>query len=146
MAEQSLYSVLGLPPSATELDIRVSYLHKLARIRAGLLPSDQRPSIERAYATLHDPEKRFRYDLHFAAYSHLPQVDPSSSLQTLAIPRPKRPGVRATVLPPPPPIGKKKLLGMAGSLLAASLAALTFLTISAHHTPSHSAQPVWVGR
>jgi DnaJ-class molecular chaperone len=69
MAEQSLYSVLGLPPSATELDIRVSYLHKLARIRSGLLASDQRPAIERAYETLQDPEKRFRYDLHFAAYS-----------------------------------------------------------------------------
>jgi hypothetical protein len=139
MTEQSLYSVLGLPPSATELDIRVAYLHKLARIRAGMLPSEDRPAIERAYATLENPDKRFRYDLHFAAYSRLPEkplaVDRGAEVEPL------RQTARFRVVTPRQDHAWRPMVMAAGaSIMAVSLAVVLLLSGVGRHSSSHQVQ------
>jgi hypothetical protein len=79
--QQSLYRVLDLPSTATRAEIRAAYQRQLARIRSGEIRSTRRPLIERAWATLGDPDRRISYDVQFAK---LPRWQrPESHLQVL---------------------------------------------------------------
>lgn len=78
---QSLYRVLEIPSTATRTEIRAAYRRQLARIRSGELPATRRPLVERACATLDDPDRRVSYDVQLAQLPRWqrPQPIPHSS-------------------------------------------------------------------
>jgi hypothetical protein len=64
----SYYELLGVPPNATEMEIRSAYGRDVLRLQE--TTSDKvaqfRAALDAAFATLVDPEKRTAYDAHLA--------------------------------------------------------------------------------
>src|SRR6266568_2808562 len=72
-AVNSYYDLLGVPPHATELEIRSAYGRDVLRLQESA--SDKvaqfRAALDAAFATLVDPEKRSEYDETLAAATQL---------------------------------------------------------------------------
>src|SRR2546428_9028862 len=72
-AVNSYYDLLGVPPHATELEIRSAYGRDVLRLQESA--SDKvaqfRAALDAAFATLVDPEKRSEYDETLAAAAQL---------------------------------------------------------------------------
>src|SRR3989454_11619736 len=72
-AVNSYYDLLGVPPHATELEIRSAYGRDVLRLQESA--SDRvaqfRAALDAAFATLVDPEKRSEYDETLAAATQL---------------------------------------------------------------------------
>jgi hypothetical protein len=87
MMIQSLYQVLEIPSTATRTEIRAAYGRQIARIRSGELRSTRRPLIERACATLDNPDRRVSYDIQLTQrrpWGHPEPIDHSSYMHMLA--------------------------------------------------------------
>lgn len=71
-AVNSYYDLLGVPPHATEMEIRSAYGRDVLRLQESA--SDKvaqfRTALDAAFATLVDPEKRSAYDEALAATAH----------------------------------------------------------------------------
>ncbi len=65
---RSLYDVLGLPPTASEDEVRAAYRASMRRVHPDVGGSEPAFSLVRAaYRVLGDPDRRHRYDLQLAA-------------------------------------------------------------------------------
>lgn len=68
--QMDLYVILGLPPGATDADIKRAYRRMARRFHPDINPGDRAAEarfrqIVQAYETLIDPERRHRYDAGF---------------------------------------------------------------------------------
>ena len=72
-AVNSYYDLLGVPPHATELEIRSAYGRDVLRLQesASEKVAQFRAALDAAFATLVDPEKRSEYDETLAAAAQL---------------------------------------------------------------------------
>ncbi|MGF7236643.1 MAG: J domain-containing protein [Frankia sp.] len=66
--QKSLYDVLGLPPTASDDEVRAAYRASMRRVHPDVGGSEPAFSLVRAaYRVLGDPERRHRYDLQLAS-------------------------------------------------------------------------------
>src|SRR5258705_6522533 len=76
-AVNSYYDLLGVPPHATELEIRSAYGRDVLRLQetASDKVAQFRAALDAAFATLVDPEKRSLYDASLAAATQADVAD-----------------------------------------------------------------------
>src|SRR5436190_16021242 len=76
-AVNSYYDLLGVPPHATELEIRSAYGRDVLRLQelASGKVAQFRAALDAAFATLVDPEKRSAYDAQLATVAQESAAD-----------------------------------------------------------------------